>query len=39
MNDKEIKKVKKIAKTLLAKLKNEKITLDWQKQLDELLVN
>ena len=31
MNDKEIKKVKKIAKTLLAKLKNEKITLDWRK--------
>ena len=31
MNDKEIKKVKKIAKTLLAKLKNEKIILDWRK--------
>jgi type I restriction enzyme R subunit len=32
MNDKDVKKVKKIAKTLLAKLKNEKITLDWRKR-------
>jgi type I restriction enzyme, R subunit len=32
MTDKETNKVKKIAKQLLKKLKNEKITLDWRKK-------